>query len=112
MGLAIQSEPLPLHMDDDGAVRVGNTRVTLDIVVGAHLEGATPQDIARQYPAVHLADIYVVIGYYLRNTSAIDSYLSERQQSAAQIQQEMEKLFDPTGVRERLEKRRLDQRGG
>ena len=37
MGLAIRSEPLPLHMDDDGAVRVGNTRVTLDTIVGAHL---------------------------------------------------------------------------
>lgn len=80
MGLAIQSEPIPLRVDSDGSVRIGGTRVTLDTVISAHLHGAAPQDIARQYPAIQLADIYAVPGYYLRHTSAVDAYLRERQQ--------------------------------
>ena len=110
MGLAIQSEPIPLQTDHDGAVRVGGTRVTLDTIVGAHLHGATPQDIARQYPAVQLADVYAVLGYYLRHTSSVDAYLRERQAAADQIRRETEKKFDPIGIKERLGNRRGGQR--
>jgi hypothetical protein len=35
----------PLHLDADGVMRVGGTRVTLDTVVGAYEEGATIEDI-------------------------------------------------------------------
>jgi uncharacterized protein (DUF433 family) len=111
MSFAIQSEPIPLQTDSDGTVRVGGTRVTLDTVINAHLHGATPPDIARQYPAIQLADVYAVLGYYLRHTAAVDAYLREREQAADQIRQEMEKQFDPAGVRERLEQRRTPTAG-
>ena len=55
MSLAILSDPPPLLVDADGVVRVGQTRVTLDTVVTAFLEGATAEEIVEQYPSLQLA---------------------------------------------------------
>ena len=40
--------PLPLTVDEGGVVRVGKTRVTLDTLVAAFFDGATPEEIAQQ----------------------------------------------------------------
>lgn len=91
----------------DGVLRVGGTRVTLDTIVAAFEEGATPEEIAQQYPSLNLADVYAVIGYYWQNQSAIQQYLSERQ--ADGIRRQNEARFNPQGVRERLWARRADK---
>ena len=97
---------LPLRTDDDGVVRVSRTRVTLDTIVQAFAEGATAEEIAQQYPAVPLADIYSVIGFYLRRQAAVDAYLRARHQRAEQIRQHNEARHNPVGIRERLLNRR------
>ena len=56
---------IPLKTDKDGVIRVSKTRVTLDTIVTAFLEGLTAEEISVQYPVVPLADVYSVIGYYL-----------------------------------------------
>jgi len=66
------TEMLPFETDAHGVVRVGHTRVTLDTIVMAFTEGATAEEIAQQYPSLQLADIYSVIGYYLRHRSEVD----------------------------------------
>src|SRR5215204_2572614 len=43
--LPIGTDPVPLRADEDGAVRVGGTRVTLDSVVTAFREGETAEGI-------------------------------------------------------------------
>ena len=50
MTLVIGPQPLPLTMDTDGVVRVGGTRVTLDTIIYAFLDGATAEEIVQQYP--------------------------------------------------------------
>ena len=87
-------------------IGVGGSRVTLDTVVAAFDAGATAEEIAQQYDSVSLADVYSVIGYYLRHQSEVRAYLDERQKQAAQSRQEDERRFDPKGVRERLLARR------
>ncbi|QLE55130.1 DUF433 domain-containing protein [Nostoc sp. TCL26-01] len=106
MTLAIAVEFAPLEVDAHGIVRVGKTRVTLDTVVTAFLEGATAEEIGEQYTSLHLSDIYLVIGYYLRHKAEVDVYLLERQHQATVIQQEIEQRFNPLGIRERLLARR------
>ena len=71
MPLAISSEPVPLATRPDGTVRVGGTRVTLDTVVAAFREGASAEAIARRYPTLGLADVYSVLGYYLRHREEV-----------------------------------------
>lgn len=99
----IQTVPL---VEVDGVLRVGGTRVTLDTVVLAFEDGATPEEIAQQYPSLNLADVYAVIGYYLQNQSAIQQYLRERQGQADTVRRQNEARSNPLGIRERLLARR------
>ena len=102
MTLAIPLEPAPIETDAYGVVRVAKTRVTLDTVVTAFLEGCTPEEIKEQYPSLQLSDIYLVIGYYLRHQDEVHNYLAERQRQSDLIRQETEQRFNPVGIRDRL----------
>ena len=102
MTLAIALEPAPIEADSHGIVRVAETRVTLDTVVTAFLEGCTAEEIKEQYPSLKLSDIYLVIGYYLSHQNEVDAYIEERQRQAAIIQKEAEQRFSPVGIRDRL----------
>jgi len=108
MGLMIAHEPVPLQATEDGVVRVGGTRVTLDTVVTAFEEGATAEEIVQQYPALRLADAYAVIGYYLHHRSEVEAYLAQRGKDSSRVRQQNEARFDPTGVRARLLARRSE----
>jgi uncharacterized protein (DUF433 family) len=106
MILSPASEGIPLVADAHGVMRVGNTRVTLDTVIAAFAGSATAEEIVQQYPSLHLADVYSVIGYYLRHTTAVDTYLHQRRVQRDAVRQQNEARFDPQGVRERLLARR------
>lgn len=103
---AARSEPVPLSADADGVLRVGGTRVPLATVVEAFCEGATPEEIVLRYPSLDLADVYSVIGYFLHHRAEVDAYLAEQRRQPEAIRAENEAHFDPTGVRDRLMKRR------
>lgn len=105
------TETIPLETDVDGVMRVGKTRVTLDTVVAAFNEGATAEEIAQQYPSLDLADVYYVIGYYLRQRAEIEEYLARRRKESERVREENESRFDPHGVRGRLLARRSENRG-
>jgi uncharacterized protein (DUF433 family) len=101
----------PLRVDEDGAVRVGKTRVTLDTVIGAFKEGATAEDILLRYPSLDRADIYGVIAYYLRHTQEVEDYLAQRRQEAEELRRKIEELCPPDDFRERLLARRTKKQG-
>jgi len=98
----IITKPVPLTADADGVLRVGGTRVTLDVVVAAFEEGASAEEIALQYPALKLADIYATIAYYLQQGAAVEDYLGRRQRDATQVRANNEARHDLHGIRERL----------
>lgn len=106
MSSAETTERVPIQTDSDGVIRVAGTRVTLDTLVAAFEMGATAEEIVQQYPSVALADVYSVIAYYLRHQSEIRAYLGQRQQHAANLREQNERQFDPSGVRKRLLARR------
>ena len=45
MSLVVEPEPVPLVTGADGVVREGDTRVSLDAVIAAFLEGATAEEM-------------------------------------------------------------------
>jgi uncharacterized protein (DUF433 family) len=106
MSLEVAAQRVPLMTDADGVVRVGNTRVTLDTVVGAFRDGLTAEEIVSQYPSLRLADVYQVIGYFLNHEAEVDTYITVRQRQAAEARRENETRFDPAGIRDRLLARR------
>ncbi len=75
-------------------------------MVAAFDEGATAEEIVYQYPSLQLADVYAVIGYYLRRRAEVEAYLSQRRQQANTVRQQNESKFHHQGVRERLLARR------
>lgn len=107
--LSVSAEPVPLRKDADSIYRVGATRVTLDTLIEAFHEGATVEEMVQQYPSLIDADIYTVLGYYLRHQPEVDAYLKERGQQKQQVRLQNEQRFDPNGIRERLSARRNKQ---
>lgn len=88
--------------DDDGVRRVAGTRVPLDTVVFAFRDGATPEEIVQQYPALELADAYEAVTHYLRHRGDVDAYLAQHEAAARTVRVENERRFPAVGVRERL----------
>lgn len=89
MSLVLEREVPPLHEDETGAVRVGNSRVLLEIVIRAFQDGAAPESIVNRYDTLSLSDVYNTIGYYLRHMNAVEAYLSRRAQLAESVQQRL-----------------------
>lgn len=102
MTMVVAAEIPPLSADASGVFRVGSSRVTLDSIVNAFCDGATAEEIAEQYPAISLGQVYAAIAYYLAHTAEVDGYLSTREQRSAEVRVANERLFDPTGIRARL----------
>src|SRR6266496_2799795 len=96
------TEPIPVVAGPDGVMRVRGTRVTIDTILAAFSEGATAEEIVQQYPSVSLADVYQVIGYYLRHSSELDNYLERRRQVIGEIKKMNESKWSPDGIRDRL----------
>ncbi|HEY3414949.1 MAG TPA: DUF433 domain-containing protein [Armatimonadota bacterium] len=96
----------PLHMDEDGAIRVAQTRVTLDSILWSFRSGASAEGIAEKYPSLDLGDVYAVIAYYLWNRERVDDYLARRSQEEELALGEITARFPREGLRERLLARR------
>ena len=99
-------ETIPIVTGEDGIIRVSGTRVTLETIVFAFQDGATPEEIAQQYPSVPLPDIYQIIGYYLRHSADFEAYLDQRLRDSERVRAENERRWSPEGIRERLLSRR------
>lgn len=92
-----------LHEDETGAIRVSGTRVLLELVIHAFQDGATPEQIVKRYSSLALANVYLVIGYYLQNQSEINAYLEARERQAEAVKQKLLTIQpDFNGIRSRL----------
>jgi uncharacterized protein (DUF433 family) len=90
-------EPIavPLREDEQGAIRIGNTRVLLDVVIHEFRNGASAEGIVESYDALTLADVYAVISYYLQHTDAVHAYLHRREQEAKAVREIIEASQPP-----------------
>lgn len=103
MPFVAKSEVPPLQEDNAGALRVGETRVLLELVIRAFQDGATPEAIAQRYDTLMLSDVYAVIAYYLRHRSDVEEYLASREHQGNENQQQFATSQRPViDVRERL----------
>jgi uncharacterized protein (DUF433 family) len=102
MSLTVEQQIIPLEADQDGVMRLGNTRVTLDTVVHAFEQGHTAEEIVSHYPALRLADVYAVISYYLNNQAAVEAYLRQQEEAVQKIWEQLEAQPDYQGFRQRL----------
>lgn len=115
--MIFDSEPIPLHIpegvplyrDERGTVRVSNSRVLLDIVVGEFTLGSDAEEISSQYTTVSAAVVEGVLAYYQANKGEVNEYLRIRRERGDKIRVEMEARFNPEGLREKLLTRRRNR---
>src|SRR4051812_31885212 len=88
--LPFPAEPPPLRVDEGGVVRVGRSRISLDLIVEQYENGMTPDDMVRAYDALQLADVYATVAYYLRHRDVVRSYLKRREEEAAALRGKIE----------------------
>jgi uncharacterized protein (DUF433 family) len=97
---------IPLSLNEASVMHVGNTRVSLDSVIVAFDDGATPEEIVQSYPTLNLSDVYAVISYYLQHREEVEEYMRQRRSDRLKLREEIESRFDPHGIRARLLARR------
>lgn len=103
MSVSVQTDPPLLREDSTGALRIGPTRVLVELVLRAFQDGATPETIAQRYPSLGLADVYSMVAYYLRHRDEMERYLADRERQADEVRQRIDgNQRDLTDLRKRL----------
>ena len=106
-------DPLPLRADESGTIRIGGKRVTLESVIADFERGATPEQIVEDFDVLKLADVYYVIGYYLRHRDEVDRYIQHQRDENARLRAEWEAKHPPKVTKAdllaRLEERRRQE---
>jgi len=74
----------------DSAYRIMGTRISLDSVVYAFLNGKSPESIVQSFPMLTLEQVYGAIAFYLANRPLVDDYLAGADAEFSQLQQSLE----------------------
>ena len=94
-------EPLtvvvPLREEPSGVLRVGKSRVLLELVLRAFKAGATPEAIAQSYDTLNLTDVYAVVTRYLAAPEPFEDYLRIREEAAGDTRSKIEEFQGPQG---------------
>ncbi|NLF69282.1 MAG: DUF433 domain-containing protein [Candidatus Anammoximicrobium sp.] len=108
--LPLHADHSPLRVDEGGAVRVGDTRISLDLVVEQYENGMTPEDMVRAYDSLVLADVHAVIAYYLRHQDEVRAYLKRRAEEADALRVKIEADRTRTSREELMARRRAGEK--
>ena len=94
-------EPLtitvPLREEPAGVLRVGKSRVLLELVLHKFNAGATPEAIVQSYDTLNLADVYAIVSRYLAAPAPFEEYLRIRDEVAGEARRAIEARQGPQG---------------
>jgi uncharacterized protein (DUF433 family) len=94
--------PVPLREEPPGVLRVGKSRVLLELVIHAYQHGESPEAIVEMYDTLDLADVFAVIAYYLGHRAEVDEYLRECDEKADALRRKIEASQRPGPTKEEL----------
>src|SRR5262245_6961216 len=100
--LEVDCERIPLVEDPKGVFHVAGTRVPLDAVIDMFDEGGSPEEIVEEFDTLQLADVYAIIGYYLRHRDEVHAQLAKEDRNAGEERQRIEAWFSNRPLVERL----------
>src|SRR5947209_14394597 len=112
MSVTLAPEAPPLSMDEHGCIRVGGSRVSLDVVIEDFKAGAQANEIAERYDVLQLADVHGAIAYYLRHRDEVEAYLARRGREAHEVRVKVERDLKPGPSLSELRARRAARKGG
>lgn len=102
MDTVVSTTEITFTRTDAGVLRIGKTRVSLDSVIMAFQQGATPEQIVIDFDTLSLSEVYAAISYYLQNQEEVDAYLAERAAAERTIFDSLDQQFQLRGIRDRL----------
>lgn len=88
---------VPLRQEPAGVLRVGNSRVLLELVLRRFKAGATPEAIVQSYDTLNLSDVYAVVSSYLASPGPFEEYLRIREEVATEARRKIEEIQGPQG---------------
>lgn len=105
--MTIHADPVPLRIDEHGVIRVGDSRVPIDVILDYHHQGQPAEAIAAGYPDdMTLADVHAVLAYYHRHRDEVDRYLRRRHDESEALRRQIEAAQPPRpGFRDELNAR-------
>ncbi|HEX8367812.1 MAG TPA: DUF433 domain-containing protein [Pyrinomonadaceae bacterium] len=106
MSVVVSTSEIKLTKTEAGVLRIGDSRVSLDTVIIAFGQGATPEQIVEDYDSLELAEVYAAISYYLQNREEVEDYLVQRKVQRDELRRKIESRSNPQGIREKLLARR------
>ena len=59
---------------------IANSRVSLDTIVYAFLDGQSPESIAQLFPILTLEQVYGAIAFFLAHQAEIETYFADIEQ--------------------------------
>lgn len=86
---------IPLWTDGNGSIRVGSSRVLLELVIRNFNNGESPESIVESFPTLKLSDVYLVTAYYLAHREEIDAYIAWVSQDVERIRRKYEAALTP-----------------
>jgi uncharacterized protein (DUF433 family) len=104
MSITIHADPVPLRVDEHGVIRIGDSRLALEVLLDFHNQGMSAEAIAQGYQdIVTQGDVYAVLAYYHRHQDEVDDYLRRRDQEAEALRRQLEATQAPRpGFRDEL----------
>lgn len=88
-----------------GVLRVGRTRVALELVLHHFNNGSSPEEIVESFPSLTLSDVYATVALYLRHKKEFDDYVAEQDRKAKEVMAQVEAQYPLGEVRETILKR-------
>lgn len=84
---------------------IANSRVSLDTIVYAFLDGQSPESIAQSLPVLTLEQVYGAIAFYLAHQTEIETYL-EQAKTDFETKQKASRKSDPVFYQKLADARR------
>jgi uncharacterized protein (DUF433 family) len=78
-------DTVPLVQLENGAIRVRDSRVTLETIVIRKQVGDTVEDIHSGFPTVSVSQIKEILAWYDDNKADVDEYIQQLQAEAERI---------------------------
>lgn len=82
--------PEPLRVHPGGVIRIGESRISLDLIVEQYENGMSPEDMVRAYESLDIAQVYAALAFYLQNKEALRAYFRQREAEAGELRLKIE----------------------
>ena len=99
----ILDNPPCLLVLDNGAVRIGHSRVPLERIVYHYNQGVSAEEFIEMFPSVKLGDAYGALWYYLNHREQVDAYAAWVEEEGDRIQAMIESQPGYKEWREKLD---------